>query len=249
MSCSNCGWQLVGRHLDNQTVFHCGNCGSTFFEENGINRISLASALQLSADKKNDEISGDQKRCPKDGNRLTAILNDEAIPRGVTLLRCDSCRGVFAYPDDLIQFKKAQNAKVDYYKMWQAPFSSLKTVIVLSFILFISFGTYLAYNTLQNTTNRQIQASDQIKNLSITSSGRFVFMTFQTNSSVRSQIIFNDKTTNEITIKNIADKPTKNHVFTTTELNLGDEITYQLVIYPQKGSPIKTNARKLLIAE
>ncbi len=249
MSCPNCGQELRAYHLDNQSVFHCRNCGGTFFDENGVNRISLRSSVQLAADRKNDEISGDQKRCPKDGNRLLAILNDEAIPHEVTLLRCQSCRGIFVYPEDLVRFKKAQGAKVDYYKMWQTPLSSLRTVIVLTFIMVISAGLYFTYNTIQNNTARRLQAADQIKNMSITVSGRFLFMTFQTATAVRSQIILNDKTINKKIVKNIADKPTKTHVFTTTELNLADEITYQIVLYSQNGTTIKTPARKLVISE
>ncbi len=205
--------------------------------------------MRLAADRKNDEISGDQKRCPKDGSRLLAILNDEAIPHEVTLLRCQSCHGIFAYPEDLVRFKKAQSAKVDYYKMWQTPLSSLRTVIVLTFIMVISAGLYFTYNTVQNNTARRLQAADQIKNMEITSSGRFLFMTFQTNTAVRSQIILNDKTINKTIVKNIADKPTKTHVFTTTELNLADGITYQIALYSQNGTTVKTAERKLVISE
>ncbi len=245
MSCSNCGQQLLGRSLDNQTVFHCGNCGGSFFDENGINRISLKSAVQLAQDKRTDEISGQQKRCPKDGYRLSAILNNEAIPRDITLLRCLRCHGIFAYPDDLVQFKKAQNSKVDYYKMWQSPLSSLRSVIVLSFILFVSAGLILAITAIQNGTARQLQASDLIKNMSVSASGRFLFLTFQTNSPSRSQIILYDRTINKKIVKNIADKPTKAHVFTSTELDLTDEITYQLILYTQNGATVKTPERKL----
>lgn len=245
MSCPNCGRQLVGLPLDNQIVFHCANCGGSFFDENGINRISLKSAIQLSTDKKTEEISGAQKRCPKDGYRMSAILNDEAIPRNITLIRCQRCHGIFAYPDDLIQFKKAQNSKVDYYKMWQSPLSSLRAVIVLSFIVIVSAGLFFTFNTIQNNTATQFQASDLIKNMSIRSSGRFIFMTFQTTYPSRSQIILNDKTINKTIVKNIADKPTKTHVFTTTELNLGDEITYQLVLYTQNGATVKTPEKNL----
>jgi hypothetical protein len=180
---------------------------------------------------------------------LAAVLNDEAVPRDVTLLRCQRCRGIFAYSDDLVKFKKAQGAKVDYYKMWQAPFSSLKSVIVLTFIMVISVGLYFSYSALQTNTARRLQASDLIKNTQVSAKGRFLFMTFQTQSPTRSQIIFNDKTTGQQIVKNIADKPTLTHVFTTTELNLSDEITYQIVLYTPRGGVIKSSARNLIINE
>ncbi len=247
MSCPNCGRQLLSHHLDNQTVLHCANCGGSFLEENGINRISLKSSVQLAADKKNDEISGEHKRCPKDGHRLAAILNDEAVPQNVTLLRCPRCRGIFAFSDDLVQFKKAQSAKVGYYKMWETPLSSIRTVVVLSFIAIVSAGLFFTFNAVQNNTSQQIQASDQVKNIAVNISGRFLFMTFQTNSPTRSQIIFNDKTINKTIVKNITDKPVKNHIFSTTELNLGDELTYQIILYTQNGATVKTPVRKLVV--
>lgn len=245
MSCPNCGQQLSPRHLDNQTVFHCSNCGGTFFEENGINRLSLKSAVQLAVDKKTDEISSEIKHCPKDGNRLVAVLNDEAIPRGVTLLRCQRCRGIFAFPEDLVNFKQAQNTKVDYYKMWETPLSSLRAVIVLSFILFISASLYFTYSTIQRNASLQLQAANQIKNLEITSSGRFLIVAFQTNSADRSQIIFNDQTLNKKFVKTIAPKNSKNHVFTSTQLNLSDNLSYQIVLYLPNGTVVKTPERKL----
>lgn len=247
MSCPNCGRELTPQQLDNQAIFHCDNCGATFFDENGINRVTLLSALQLAKAKKTEEISGEQKRCPKHHRSLEMITNDPAVPPGVTLLRCPMCHGIFAYADDLLAFKRAQNAKVDYYKMWQTPFSSLRNVVVLSFVVLVSAGIYFSYNAVQNNTARQLQASDLIKNVDIRSSGRFLFLTFQTNTAVRSQIVFNDRTIDRQIVRNVSDELTKTHVFSTTELNLGDEITYQILTYSKSGGVIKSSERKLTV--
>src|SRR4051794_29741987 len=41
MHCPNCSQIMISAIYDEQTVLHCRTCGSSFFEENGINHISL----------------------------------------------------------------------------------------------------------------------------------------------------------------------------------------------------------------
>ncbi len=104
MPCSNCGDKLTPIILDEVWVDHCPSCGCTFFDKNELEKITVAGAKELAKLRKNDSISGDIKRCPKDKMILTRFIS-ASVPSGITLLYCPNCEGIFAYPDDLVRVK------------------------------------------------------------------------------------------------------------------------------------------------
>ena len=252
MLCPNCGQPMNLVIADNQKILHCTNCGSSFFEENGINRITLNTAQKLAEDKKNDEISGSEKKCPKDQTLLKPILTDynqfqpvsSPIPADVTLLRCQKCAGIFAHPDDLIMFKQAQVAKIEYFKLWQLPIPSLKSVIVLGVVGLI-FSAVLANYTYFKNGLKPTSASDLIKKFYLSSSGNYLFIFFKTEKPFKSKIIFEDATDKKIIHKIISSQPKRIHQLTTSEINLENEIYYQIVLTDEKGGEIKTEKKKI----
>lgn len=246
MSCPNCGQIMQIVKKDEQNILHCPNCGGSFFEENGINRIILKTAAILAEDKRNDEISGEQKLCPKDRNDLEVLHNQESIPPDITLLSCTVCHGVFVYPDDLLNFKKAQIAKVNYFKSWSFPIPSIKTISVLSLLLIFALTTFLSYVVLQKSTYK-IGAKDAIKNLYITRSNRYLFLSFKTAVSARSKVYFFDVTVNQTIQKIINSEPETTHLLTTSSLELDHEIYYQIILTFKDGKETKTELKKLEI--
>lgn len=230
--------------LDGQTVLHCLNCGGSFFEENGINRLSLKSAEKLAEDKKNDEIQGHKKLCPKDKSTLTNLNQSEAIPNTVTLLKCPLCNGVFSFPDDLINFKNAQQVKISYNKIWNIPLSSLKSVLVLSFVLVLSASIF-ANLFLRNQPSR-INAEDVITKAYISVSGRFLFVSFSTKSPYRSSILIQDTSNDSTFKKTVSDSLTTYHSLTTTDLEPKESMYYRIILTDQSGNTIETERKKLL---
>jgi len=235
-------------NLDKQNVLHCGNCGCSFFTENSINRITADSALKLVSDKKSDDISGGEKICPLDHGPLRPMDESEAIPQDITILQCENCRGVFVYPDDLLAFKKAQAAKVDYYKAWIKPLPALRTVLVISFAALVLGTVVLQSNTFINKFSYQSQASDLITKINFSKSGRYLFVFFKTKSPQKSIIIFTDKTAN-LTIKKVINTQTSTiHQLTTADVNYYNEIWYQVILVDSKGKEVKTESKKLIIS-
>lgn len=246
MSCPNCGQVLKEMQLDNQAILHCQNCGGSFFEENGINRITLKTAEALSNDRQTSEISGSQKYCPKDHTLLTPLENDQSIPADVTILTCQTCRGVFCYPDDLSQFKNAQMAKVNYFKAWHLPLPSLQAVFILSVVTFVGISFFsLIFFQKQNLTGSQAQ--DVVKQVYITHSGRYVFISFTTVTPVSSGITFIDKTINAVNYQVVSGQPKTIHTLTTANLNLKDDLYYQIQLINSQGNTIETDVNKLEI--
>lgn len=247
MSCPNCAAELNNVIYDNQSILHCQNCGGSFFEENGINRITQDSAFKLSQNKKSDEVSGLEKKCPKDQTPLSVIDNNESVPADVTLLECKACKGIFVFPDDLVKFKKAQEVKVDYFKTWGIPFPSLKSVVILSFIAFISATVFFRFLLYQNGSLGQSQARDLIKQISFSKSGRYGFISFKTSLPFRSFIVITDTRTRKVFSKEISSKPTYLHYLTITDISFNDPLTYHIILIDEKGKEVRTEEKKLEI--
>lgn len=245
MLCPNCRQKMDADVVDNQSILHCSNCGGTFFQDNGINRISLSSAQNLASDTKVSEISTQEKLCPRDQTPLIPFQSEETIPPDVVLLNCPTCKGIFAFPNDLMIFKKAQAVKIDYFKLWGIPLPSIKSVAVLSVFLFVSLVSLLTYTYWQTQNIYNIQAQDLVKDLYLTSSNRYLFISYKTRLPLRSRVVFTNTTTNQTIEKIVSSELSTFHQLTTADVNIEDEIYYQIVLNDEKGRETKTEIRKL----
>ncbi|OGK14590.1 hypothetical protein A3H80_04325 [Candidatus Roizmanbacteria bacterium RIFCSPLOWO2_02_FULL_37_19] len=163
MNCPNCQYVLSKKKFDKIEVDHCDNCGSTLFQPNQINRITLEDAQELAQMKRADSISGTEKFSPKDGSPLKR-MEDESIPQHVTLLKSEKTGEVFAYPDDLVNFKTAQEAKLNYYEVWHIPLPALRTVLIYSFIIASTVSITYVASQLQKPASQSIQAASICQN-------------------------------------------------------------------------------------
>lgn len=245
MFCPNCGKSFDYVTVDEQSILHCTNCGSSFFEENVINRLTVDGAKKLAGDKTTDEVSGNPKKCPKDHAVMTPVEGSEAVPANVTLLKCPLCHGIFSYPDDLVLFKKAQNVKIEYHKLWNLPFPSLRAVMVLSVLLLLGVSMFSVYNTFLRGTSRSTQATDLIKKVTISKFGHYILVYFKTTSPFSSKINFFDKTQNMTFVKPVTSTPQTTHQLTTTDIDSTHDITYQIILTDTTGQEYRTELKKL----
>lgn len=243
MLCPNCSTKLATLNYDNQEVLHCPKCSGSFFELNGINRISLQSARVLSL----EQIEGETikpnvtKLCPKDQTPLYVITHNSAVPQNVSLYECSTCKGVFAMPDDLYNFKKAQNVKIDFFKIWNTPMPSLKTVLVLSSFVFIFASILSTVIPRQQTTSTR--ASEVVKSVFITGTGQQLFIYFSTPQPATARIVLRDMITGEILIKKVSEKPVSAHSVTIDQLDLTHEYSYHIIVTDGNGNEIQTNEK------
>lgn len=238
MPCPNCGENLNTRLVDNQAILYCLNCGGCFFEENGINRISLRSAEKLASEVKNilnKQSAYPKNLCPKDNSPLAAINNEDTVPTNLNLLRCPQCHGIFTLPHDLVAFKKAQKAKVNYFKLWNIPTPSISALLVFNFILVMTIAIISGALLNQRSIGTIQQAKDLITSVTASKSGRYLFVYFKTSQPLRSDIIFFDATLNTTVRKNVSEKPAVTHQLTTGDIALEDIIYYQIVLIDKNG--------------
>lgn len=65
----------------------------------------------------------------------------ENIPPQVTVLRCNAGHGYFFPAGELSKFKKAQEAKINYFQLWQLPLSSVAGTLLTALVgIILSLG-------------------------------------------------------------------------------------------------------------
>lgn len=230
---------------NHQNVLHCFYCGGSFFEENGINRITLANAKALSLDKRFSISSKRVKSCPKDNSPLAPIKDDQAVPPYINLFRCPLCQGIFAHPDDLVKFKKAQEAKIAFFKTWQRPIPAIKSVLVLGSLAIVLLSIVATKLTLQQKQKTQIQAQQVVQNLTISKTNKTLLLYFKTPKPLKSEVIFKNPATGETTTMVISNQPTTKHHLITNQLNLNTPLQYRIILYSPEGKIIEGPERNL----
>ncbi len=246
MLCPNCNQPLHYINIDHQHILHCSNCGSSFFEENAINRISVETAQKLYDDRQTDEISGVRKSCPKDTDiPLELIEHSEAVLSNVSLFRCPKCRGVFAYGEDLVRFKNSQSLNINFFKAMGKPLPALRAVMVMAFVFVFSalMLTYTFYKQGPSST----QAKDLISNVTLTTSGHYILIFFKTKTPFKSDIIFINPETKEVIRKIVSNTATTSHELTTGDVEYTDKLQYQIILIDDKGMEIKSERRTVKI--
>ena len=248
MNCPNCNLSLTEMTLDNQHVLHCLSCGGSFFEENGVNRISIESAEKLSTGGGEERKNASPNFCPRDHAALLPLYDDETIPQGLEFFRCAKCHGVFALPKDLITFKRAQIAKVEYFRLWSRPIPSLHAVLVFSFLLVVSAASYGMLTNISKQGSTATRASEIVERTTIIKSGRYTLVSFHTTLPYRSEILLINKATGAQTIKEVAKEPTLSHIVTLTDVDPDQEYFYKIRLTDGAGKVTETEEKKLAVS-
>ncbi|HLL60556.1 MAG TPA: hypothetical protein VK338_02470 [Candidatus Nitrosocosmicus sp.] len=213
----------------NRDIFHCRSCGTNFLEENEINRITITDALLLSHHARNIETNA-SRLCPKDHAPLK-VLQGEAIPQFVQILQCTNCLGLVTSGKDLVAFKKAQHAKIAFFKNWNLPLPSLHSVLVYSFLIILGLTTLSMFGTLFTPRTTTTQASDVIRNISIQKNGDNAILYFTTPTSYKSELIFFNKNgSKELSRSLINNAPSTVHIKNMQASSITQDLTFKIML-------------------
>lgn len=100
--------------------------------------------------------------CPTCQEPLT-LYHGENVPANVRAWRCPNGDGYFFPEAELFTFKKAQEAKLQYYKLWNIPIPSVMSVLLVAIAGIISVGLLTTYLQYQNQQTTIIQARDIVR--------------------------------------------------------------------------------------
>jgi len=201
---------MTVRNVDNEIVLHCATCGSSFFDKNGINRITQSSARILTDESQGQYVLGNQKLCPKDKSILMEKV-DATLPKNTILLECPSCEGIFAYPDDLLKYKGIKPPSplsAGSFKLISAPKSlfMLASFAVLSVAVLLNLGSF--------STNTRASSLMGKVYLSPSSNGGLLMVNFITKSPQTASIVFYNTNQKETFRSIISATPVTNHSLT-----------------------------------
>ena len=236
MLCPNCSQQMTVRNVDNEIVLHCATCGSSFFDKNGINRITQSSARTLTDEAQGQYVLGNQKVCPKDKSLLMEKV-DSTLPKNTILLECPSCEGIFAYPDDLLKYKGVKPAlplSSGSFNLLPAPKSlfMLASFAVLSVAVLLNVGNF-------STNTRASSVVGRIY-LNPSSNGSLLMVSFITKSPQTSSIIFYDTNQKETFRSSISATPATNHSLTIRGQFDRSRDKFYKIIFSETEEPITT---------
>lgn len=227
MLCPNCGQQMNVRNADNEIVLHCTTCGSSFFDKGGIDKITSSSAKQLSEDAQGQYILGNQKLCPKDNSILFEKV-DANLPKNTVLLECPTCDGVFVYPDDLLKYKGLTSPKplsASAFKLLPAP----KGLFMLASFAVLTLAVLLNIPSLSNLGSSNARAEKIVGKVYLSESGPLLSVSFKTEVSETSTIVFYDQNRKETGRYVISSQPKKIHVGTVRGFDKERDAFYTLV--------------------
>lgn len=153
-------------------------------------------------------VLGNQKICPKDKSVLLEKV-DVALPKNTILLQCPSCEGIFAYPDDLLKYKglkAAQPLASGAFKLLPAP----KSLFMLASFAVLTIAVLLNMGNFSSNT----RAEKVIGKVYLIKSGSILSVSFKTQVSETSTIIFYDVNRKETGRYVISSEPKTVHVNT-----------------------------------
>ncbi len=219
MFCPDCNHHLTPVTIpikgSNVILDYCGNCGGVWTDHAETNFFALKDLQTLHnvlphAPKK--ALTGSHN-CPHDNRQLNR-LEHESTPLGVSIFHCATCGGNWFPYGELARFKKAQKAKVDYFKVWGIPLHSMYAVLLPLLVLAILTGGMLgAVLSIKQQQNFQGQAHDIIgKPIVIKGpTPEEIIITFTTSKEARSSLIYWSNPVVQKTV-NIAMQEQKSHM-------------------------------------
>ncbi|MCX6730244.1 MAG: zf-TFIIB domain-containing protein [Candidatus Roizmanbacteria bacterium] len=231
MLCPNCGQQMNVRNVDNEIVLHCSTCGSSFFDKNGINKITQNSARILTEEAQGQYVLGNQKVCPKDKSILLEKI-DATLPKNTILLECPSCEGIFAYPDDLLKYKGIKGAQPlasGAFKLLPAP----KSLFMLASFAVLSIAVLLNTGSFSSDT----RAEKVIGKVYLNTAGSLLSVSFKSQVSETSTIIFYDEKRVETGRYIVSSEPKTVHVGTIRGFDKNRDVFYAIQ-FSKTSTPI-----------
>jgi hypothetical protein len=177
-----------------QTIDECLNCGGHFLAPYTANFLSVDTAKNVdSILPKSKTVPVASPTCPKCGQTMSSI-KDISVPETVTVFTCPNGHGDFFPKNQLLSFKKAQQAKIYYHKLWGIPMKSAFAVIIPLLIVVTAVATIpTVIKQLGTSQENRVKASDILTSPLITPiSGTQVLISFSTKNPAKTSIRFTE---------------------------------------------------------
>lgn len=234
MTCPHCHHPLSSITIDTtdgqtQTVDECLNCGGHFLLPYVANFLSVETAKNVdSVLPKSNSVPATPPVCPKCGQTMSGI-KDDSVPETVTVFTCPNNHGDFFPKNQLLQFKKAQQARIYYHKLWGIPLKSAFAVIIPLVIVFTAITAMpTIIKQLGISQESRVKAGDILTAPLITPiSNTQVLISFSTKSPAIASIRFTEGLDKTFAI---SQTPQTNHLLNVDGLASGTLYKYVITL-------------------
>jgi Zn-finger nucleic acid-binding protein len=234
MTCPHCSSPLTFVTLDTtdgqtQTVDECLNCGGHFISPYLANFISVETAKNVdSVLPKSKIVPSTRPICPKCGQTMSSI-KDDAVPGNVTVFTCPNNHGDFFPKGQLLNFKKAQQAKIYYHKLWGIPLKSAFAVLIPLIIIFTAITALPAIiKNLGSSQESRVKAGDILTAPLITPiSNTQILISFSTKAPAKTSIRFVEGLDQTFPVTQTAQT---NHLLSVDNLTSGTLYKYVIIL-------------------
>lgn len=111
-------------------IVYCSYCGGYWLDSLTVNNLSYKDIEQLEKLLKISSLSPQEtKLCPQCQIPLQR-MEEESIPHEIFIFSCNRCYGRWFPGHQLLKFKKAQEAKLQYFKEWKIPLKSIFAILL-----------------------------------------------------------------------------------------------------------------------
>lgn len=238
MTCPHCSSLLSFIAIDTtdgktQTIDECLNCGGHFLPPYMANFLSVETAKNVdSVLPKSKTVPATRPVCPKCTQNMSGI-KDDSVPETVTVFTCPNNHGDFFPKDQLLSFKKAQQAKIYYHKLWGIPLKSAFAVIIpLVIVLTAVTAIPTIVKQVGLSQESRVKAGDILTAPLITPiSGTQILISFSTKSPAKASVHFTQG--NEAMVDKvfaISQTPQKNHLLNVDGLVPGTLYKYVITL-------------------
>ncbi len=171
MHCPDCGHILtpvpLGLHGEANQSYRCYRCGGFWIEPWLANRVSTKTLDKWPQTGMAQNWAGNgSDECPvHTGTKLQRFIG-ESVPQDLTIKKCRDC-GWFWFPgNSLFSFKPAQEAKVNYYRLWNLPPAVGGLMLPVAVLLVLIGGGAVALQLVKTQQYALINASGVITQFS-----------------------------------------------------------------------------------
>jgi len=246
--CPDCNHSLITRKVRTHSgakieVDKCPFCSGIWFDHFETNQVILSEIKRLAQEKpktKIDQTIG-QGKCPHCLAPLVPIQS-ESVPKHLNVFTCPQCRGNWFSQKNLLEFKVAQKAKVNYFKLWRLPlpstFSVLLPILILTVITLSIPVTLINLKDKEQREEIRIRANEIIiKPTVINLNQTSVIVTWVTTTPVFSEIKYWTKSMLPKTLI-VSLAPSANHTIELKNLLPNTLYFYQLIVIDQSNRQI-----------
>lgn len=170
MKCPDCGGQLVPIELVGaDKSYRCFRCGGFFVDGWVVNAVTNQQLAKW-APLKMDEwwLNQGTNACSVDGAQLVRYQG-ESVPPNTVIKRCDRCGRWWFPTDSLLSYKPAQEAKLNYFKLWGLTADVASLALPALGIVLVLLGTVVGTKLIQQRQRSAVEARTIVTDFSTTS--------------------------------------------------------------------------------